>query len=115
MNAEQFAREWISAWNAHDLDAIMAHYDAEVVLVSPAAAMVLDRPSGRVEGAVALRAYFQRGLELYPDFHFELLDVMHGLASIVLCFKNQRGTRTAEYMELASNGKITRVAAHYSS
>jgi hypothetical protein len=110
-----FARQWVAAWNSHDLDAIMSHYDVDVVLISPVAAKILDRPSGTVEGNAALRNYFKRGLELYPNLHFALLDVMCGLASIVVLYKNQKGTRTAEFMEFGKNGKIIRVVANYSA
>lgn len=111
----EFALEWIEAWNSHDLDAIMSHYDDEVVLTSPVAAKILNRASGRVEGKVALREYFRRGLQAYPNLNFELLDAMRGLSSIVLCYRNQSGTRTAEFMELGENGKIIRVVANYST
>jgi hypothetical protein len=110
-----FARRWVAAWNSYDLDAIMSHYDVDVVLISPVAAKILDRPSGTVEGDAALRNYFKRGLELYPNLHFELLDVMCGLASIVVLYKNQKGTMTAEFMEFGKNGKIIRVVANYSA
>ncbi|HKT48029.1 MAG TPA: nuclear transport factor 2 family protein [Candidatus Acidoferrales bacterium] len=108
-----FAEHWIAAWNSHDLDAILRHYDDQVVLTSPAAAKILGDPSGTVRGIAALRNYFRRGLEAYPDLRFELLDVMSGLSSIVLCFQNQKGTKTAEFMEFAPNGKILRVVANY--
>ena len=81
LQATEFARQWVAAWNSHDLDAIMSHYDVDVVLTSPVAAKILDDPSGTVEGNAALRNYFKRGLEVYPNLHFELLDVMHGLCS----------------------------------
>lgn len=113
--AEGFARQWVAAWNSHDLDAIMSHYDADVVLNSPVAAKILDDRSGTVEGNAALRNYFKCGLELYPNLHFELVDVMCGLSSMVVCYKNQKGTRTAEFMEFAKNGKIIRVVANYNS
>ncbi len=86
----------------------------DVVLISPVAAKILDDPSGTVEGNAALRNYFECGLELYPKLHFELLDVMCGLSSIVICYENQKGTRTAEFMEFGKNGKIIRVVANYS-
>lgn len=114
LEARKFAHDWIEAWNSRDLDAIVSHYAAEVVLTSPVAAKLLDDPSGRVEGSAALRAYFSRGLEAYANLHFELLDVMQGLSSVVLCYKNQKGTRTAEFMEFDEDGKIVRVVANYS-
>lgn len=112
--SEEFARQWVAAWNSHNLDAIMSHYEENVVLTSPVAARILDLPSGAVEGKTALRNYFKQGLNLYPNLLFELLDVMHGLSSIVICYKNQKGTRTAEFMEFDKNGKIIRVVANYS-
>lgn len=112
--ARGFARQWVEAWNAHDLDAIMSHYDPKVVLISPVAAKIVNDSTGIVEGAVALRSYFKLGLELYPQLHFELLDVMWGLCSIVLYYVNQKGTKTAEFMELGANGRVVRVVANYS-
>jgi len=112
--ATEFAREWVAAWNSRDLDAILSHYDENVVLTSPAAAKILGDPSGTVRGNAALRNYFQRGLEAYPNLHFELLDVMIGLSSVVLCYKNQKGTKTAEFMEFGENEKVIRVVANYS-
>ena len=91
----------------------MSHYDVNVVLISPVAARILEDPSGTVEGNAALRNYFKRGLEVYPNLHFELLEVMSGLSSVVVCYRNQKGTKTAEFMEFGKNGKIVRVVANY--
>ena len=112
--ARQFAQHWVHAWNSHDLDAILSHYAPEVVLTSPAAARLLNNPSGNVQGKEALRDYFKRGLEAYPNLAFELLDVMWGLSSVVLYYLNQKGTKTAEFMEFDANQKVLRVVANYS-
>lgn len=112
--ARKFALEWVEAWNAHDLDAILAHYAPEVVLTSPVAVEILKEPSGTVAGAAALRSYFQRGLEAYPNLNFELLDVLRGHSSVVLYYVNQKGTKTAEFMELDADRKVVRVVANYS-
>lgn len=112
--ARQFARHWIQAWNSHDLDAILSHYAPEVSLTSPAAARLLSDPAGTVRGKEALRGYFKLGLEAYPNLTFELLDVMWGLSSIVLYYVNQKGTKTAEFMEFDANQKVIRVVANYS-
>jgi predicted ester cyclase len=85
------------------------------VLTSAIAARILDDPSGTVRGETALRDYFKRGLEAYPDLHFELLDVMYGLSSVVLCYINQKGTKSAEFMEFDEQGKLIRVVANYSA
>jgi len=111
----QFADDWICAWNSHDLDAILSHYAPEIVLTSPVAARLLNDPSGAVTGQAALRSYFSRGLEAYPNLAFELLDVLWGLSSVILYYKNQNATKTGEFMELNADLKVTRVVANYSA
>ncbi len=113
--AWKLANQWVSAWNAHDLDSIMAHYEDQVELTSPVAAKLLGKPDGRVVGKANLRAYFQRGLEAYPELQFRLEDVLWGLNSVVLYYANQKGTRTAEFMELSAVGKVARVVANYNA
>ena len=113
--AWSLANDWVSSWNAHDLDSIMTHYDDAIELISPVAVQLLSRPDGKVIGKASLRAYFQRGLEVYPDLRFHLEDVLWSVNSIVLYYTNQKGTRTGEFMELSSIGKVARVVAHYSA
>jgi hypothetical protein len=110
----ELAGHWVKAWNSHDMDGIMAHYDDDVVLISPVAATLLGDPAGRVTGKPALRSYFERGLAAYPNLRFDLIDVMWGLQSVVLYYTNQRGSKTGEYMEIGPNGKVSRVVANYS-
>ena len=111
--AWKLAEHWIAAWNAHDLDLIMTHYEDAIELTSPVAAQLLGTSDGRVVGKANLRAYFQRGLAAYPELHFRLEDVFLGISSVVLLYTNQKGTRTAEFMELSAIGKVARVVANY--
>jgi ketosteroid isomerase-like protein len=113
--AWNLARHWIAAWNAHDVDLIMSHYEDAIELTSPTAALLLGTPDGRVTGKLNLRAYFQRGLEAYPGLSFDLEDVLWGINSVVLYYTNQKGTHTAEFMELSATGKVVRVIAHYNA
>ena len=109
----EFAAEWVRSWNGHDLEAILSHYADGVVLTSPVAARLLGDPAGTVRGKAALRSYFSKGLEAYPDLKFELRDVMWGLSSVVLYYTNQVGRKTGEFMEVDENGKVVRVVANY--
>ncbi|MGC1416918.1 MAG: nuclear transport factor 2 family protein [Candidatus Acidiferrum sp.] len=113
--ARKLANEWIAAWNAHDLELILAHYEDDVELTSPVAAQLLGRADGKVIGKANLRAYFQRGLAAYPELRFALEDVLRGVNSVVLYYTNQKGTRTAEFMELSAAGRVTRIVANYNA
>lgn len=114
-DAWSLARDWVAAWNSHNLDSIMTHYEDAIELTSPSAAQLLGTPDGKVAGKANLRAYFQRGLDAYPELHFRLENVLWGVNSVVLYYINQKGTHTAEFMELSANGKVARVVANYSA
>jgi predicted ester cyclase len=107
------ASHWVEAWNTHDLELIMTHYEDGIELTSPVAAQLLGTSDGKVRGKANLRAYFRRGLEAYPDLRFQLEDVLCGVSSVVLYYRNQKGTHTAEFMELSAAGKVARVVANY--
>jgi ketosteroid isomerase-like protein len=114
-DAWKLANHWVAAWNGHDVDKIIAHYEDEVELTSPVAAQLFGAPGGKVVGKANLRAYFQRGLEAYPELRFDLEEVLWGVNSVLLYYKNQKGGRTAEFMELSAGGRVSRVVAHYSA
>ena len=114
-DAWNLAHHWIAAWNAHDLDLIMTHYEDAVELTSPVAAQLLGTSDGKVLGKPKLRAYFQRGLQAYPELHFHLEDVLWGVDSVVLYYTNQKGTRTGEFMQVSAAGTVKRVVAHYNA
>src|SRR6476660_3922419 len=89
------ANDWVAAWNDHDLELIMTHYEEAIELTSPVAVQLLDTPGGMVVGKTNLRAYFQRGLAAYPELRFHLEDVLWGVNSVVFYYTNQKGTHTA--------------------
>ncbi len=112
--AFRFAQEWIEAWNSHDIDRILAHYEVDVVLISPVALSLLKNGSGIVQGKSSLRDYFLLGIKAYPDLRFELKDVLWGVETIVVCYRNNvRDGKSAEVMQLSATGKVCRVWANY--
>jgi hypothetical protein len=112
--ADRLAAEWVAAWNAHDLDAIMGHYADDVTFASPFVAALAGEQSGVIHGREALRAYFARGLEAYPDLHFDLHAALPGVSSVALHYRSVGDREAIEVMELDAAGAVVRVSAHYS-
>src|SRR5258708_34790186 len=112
--ARQFVQDWVNALNSHDLERILAHYDDEVELTSPVALKLLNNGDGVVRRKSALREYFLRGIQSYPERHFELIDVLWGVETVVVYYGNNvRGSKAAEVMQVTPAGKIRRVWANY--
>ena len=101
-----FADAWVRAWNAHDVEAVLAHFHDDVVFTSPVAARVVPESGGVVRGKPALRAYWTAALTLLPDLHFELIAVYQGESLLVINYRNHRGQLVNEV--LAFDGDLVR-------
>jgi hypothetical protein len=110
---DRFAGEWIAAWNAHDLEAIVSHYAQDVVYYSPLLATLVGPEEATLRGRDAVRDYFARGLEAYPDLRFELKRVLVGTDSCVLLYRSIESRLSAELLVLDGAGKVREVRAHY--
>lgn len=114
INHHDLAREWIHAWNTHNLDLILKHYHEDVEFTSPFISRLTNRTDGTIRGRKDLGDYFARGLAAYPDLHFKLIRVLSGVRSCVLEYQSVNGLQAAEFMELDDDGLVRRVSAHYS-
>jgi ketosteroid isomerase-like protein len=85
-----FADEWVRAWNAHDVEAVLAHFHEDVLFSSPVAARVLPETGGVVRGKAALRHYWQTALGQLPDLRFEVISVYRGESLLVINYRNHR-------------------------
>jgi hypothetical protein len=88
--AHAFAEQWAKDWNAHDVDALLAHFTDDVVFTSPVAIRVLGG-DGVIRGKEELRRYWSEGIRLIPDLRFELLGVYAGISTVVINYRNQAG------------------------
>lgn len=68
--AQQFARDWVDAWNRRDAEAVLAHYAEDAVFVSPKAERIVG--SARLVGKAALRSYWQTALTQIKSLRFTL-------------------------------------------
>lgn len=105
--ARAFADAWAAAWNAHDLDAILAHFTEDAEFASPVAARILPDSDGVVRGKEALRAYWAEGLRLIPDLRFEVLGCYLGVGVLVINYRNQDGRLVNEVLTLGADGRAT--------
>jgi ketosteroid isomerase-like protein len=111
--AQVFADGWYAAWNSHDLDAILELYADDVKMTSPLVQTLTGREDGSIAGKEALRAYFEAGLEKYPDLRFEPIALFAGVDSLVLQYRSAAGNLAAEVVFLDDENRVSRYFAHY--
>ncbi|MGV3618431.1 MAG: nuclear transport factor 2 family protein [Fimbriimonas sp.] len=116
--AHRFAREWIEAWNRHDLERVLAHYTEDFTMSSPLIAKVAGEASGRLRGKARVRAYWEKALAGIPDLRFELLEVFTGADSVTLYYRNQAGRLAAEVLRFdlsTGDERAVEGIAHYAA
>lgn len=111
--AEQFAADWIDAWNSHNLERILAHYDNNFEMSSPYIPQIANEPSGTLRGKAAVGEYWGKALDLIPDLHFELITNLVGVDSITLYYKGAQQRLVAEVFHFDSNQKVVKAYSHY--
>jgi hypothetical protein len=111
--ALSFAQEWIEAWNAHDLERILAHYSEDFEMASPLIIERMGEPSGVLKGKAAVRRYWEQGLAAQPPLRFELLDVLAGIRSITIYYRSIGRRVVAEVLEFNPRREVIRGAAHW--
>jgi SnoaL-like domain len=92
------ATRWVEDWNSRDLDRIMEHYAENVEFESPSVVTRWGYPDGKLRGKIALRVHFKKGLDLPPDSPFELVDILAGIDSFLVVYKQAGGNIVADYV-----------------
>ncbi|HTK67035.1 MAG TPA: nuclear transport factor 2 family protein [Pseudonocardia sp.] len=102
----EFAQAWLTAWNDHDVEAVLGHFADDVVFRSPAAVQLLADSDGVIRGKADLRRYWTEALGKIPDLRFELLGVYGGVDAIVIHYRNQKGGLVNEVLLFADDGLV---------
>jgi len=104
----EFAKEWIEAWNSHDLGRILSHYTDDVEVSSPLVVERLGQPDGVVKGIDAVWEYWRPSMSLEPPLEFELMDVLVGVDQITLYYRSAGRNVVGETLFVNACGKATR-------
>lgn len=111
--ALSFAREWIEAWNSHDLERILSHYAEDFEMTSPLIIERMGESSGVLKGKIAVWPYWSQGLAAQPPLRFELQDVFVGVESITIYYRSIGRRVVAEVLQFNARGEVVRAAAHH--
>lgn len=110
--AQHFAQDWIAAWNARDIERVLAHYTDDFEMTSPLIVAVTGDAGGRLKGKAAVGAYWAKALERLPELRMELHEVYAGIDSVVIHYRGPRG-ESAETFFFDGAGKVLQAVAHY--
>jgi ketosteroid isomerase-like protein len=82
MDNAAIAREWLRAFNARDLTALLALYAEDAVHTSPKLRVKKPETLGQVRGKPALRAWWQDSFDRLPGLRYEPLTITADAARV---------------------------------
>ena len=106
-------RDWVAAWNARDLERVLALYADDFEMTSDRIPALGFDASGTLRGKADVRAYWSKGLTMLPNLHFELIDTFVSPDSVVVFYQNERGKKICEYLRVDAEGKIKQGSANH--
>ncbi len=111
--AQQFAAEWVAAWNRHDVDAVLAHYADDFTMTTPMIQKLLGVPTGTLQGKQAVGDYWRAALAKIPDLQFSIIDVTCGVDTVSIYYNAVLGRRAIETFFFDAAGKVCKALATY--
>ena len=116
VQADDHARQWAEAWNRRDLDAVLAHFEDDVVFASPKALAVTGAPV--VRGKAALRAYWSAAIAPVQHLRFEVRRILWDAESSELSIVYDRdldgkADRATEVLAFGPAGRVVRGEVFY--
>jgi ketosteroid isomerase-like protein len=71
LSFEHIAQQWFDAFNAHNLESLLALYDEEAIHFSPKLKIRQPETGGLVRGKAALREWWQDSFKRLPTLHYQ--------------------------------------------
>jgi ketosteroid isomerase-like protein len=114
--AEAFARDWIEAWNARDVERVLAHWSDDARFTSPKALETTGHAT--VVGKAALREYWLARVARIQAIHFTLdrvlLDATRDEVVIVYTAAiDGEARRACEFFRVGPGGRAVAGEAMY--
>jgi hypothetical protein len=114
--AVEYAHRWANAWNRLDVEAILEHFDDDVIFSSPKALEAVGVPT--VHSKEALRNYWTQALQPVTSLRFTIVRVIWDpdaseLAIIYDRQVNGRPDRAAEILRFGVSGRVVQGEVFY--
>jgi hypothetical protein len=107
--AQQFASDWIDAWNDHDVERLLYHLSEGFEAWAPAISLVTHDSAEVLRGKAAVMASWGEARQLIPEVRFELISTLVGETSVTLYYKGVRGRLAAETFCFGPDLKVVSV------
>ncbi|WP_259068595.1 nuclear transport factor 2 family protein [Mucilaginibacter sp. X4EP1] len=113
MKKDEIVADWLDAWNCHDIERIMAHYAEDIEFIAQTVVKRWGKADGKLVGKAELRKHFEKGLELAPEIHFEVDQILWSPNGYAALYRRENNNQVLDAVELNAEGLAIKVTAYY--
>lgn len=103
------AQQWLDAFNAHDLETLLALYAEDAAHYSPKLKLLKPHTEGLIKGRAAMRDWWKDALQRLPSLHYEVARLTADTTRVFMEYTRQvageADLSVAEVLEI-KDGKI---------
>ncbi|MFN8317517.1 MAG: nuclear transport factor 2 family protein [Chitinophagales bacterium] len=111
------ANQWFEAFNAHNIEKLLALYSEEAEHYSPKLKVHQPETNGLIRGKAALRAWWTDAFDRLPELHYEVLQLTADEKQVFMEYirqtPNEADLRVGEVLVI-NNGEITASRVYHS-
>ena len=111
MSPKEIVNEWLRAFNAADVDAMVALYAEEAIHTSPKLRSAQPSSEGRLVGKAAMRQWWLEAFDRLPSISYEVVSVVADEhVAVIEYLRHRQGEATIQVAEVfeIEEGKIIR-------
>lgn len=113
---KQIALRWFAAFNAHDLEALLALYADDAQHFSPKLKVRRPETNGLIVGKDALRAWWRDAFDRLPTLHYEVVKLTADDEQVFMEYirhvQGEEELRVGEVLEIRSGGIVASRVYH---
>lgn len=110
---QEFAKNWLVAWNSHDVEKILECYSDEILLVSPLVRKITGNQLGVQIDKNELRELCTKIFTEIPELKFSLAAVAVGIDSLTIHYTSSQCDMVADVLKFDENWKIVNLNTFY--
>lgn len=110
---QEFANNWLAAWNSKDIEKIIEFYSDEIVLVSPIVKNLTGYQDGIIIKKSEIKDMWLKVFQQIPELQYSLVAVVVGIDSLTIHYTSSLCDMVADVLKFDRDWKIIKSCTYY--
>ncbi|WP_310646318.1 nuclear transport factor 2 family protein [Limnohabitans sp.] len=110
---QEFANDWLSAWNSKDLDKIVGFYADQVTMISPTVTELTGLQEGITLQKSDIKELYSKLFIQIPELHYSLVAVAVGIDTLTIHYTSCQCDMVADVIKFDDCWRVTKSHTYY--